>query len=243
VINAKKRDFRAYGIDLRFEEDALYALAERACGHNTGARGLVSAVESVLMKFEKKLPSTSIKRLLVTRVLVDDPAGSLQALLEQGESSDDRKRYRRAILKEKKELREHIVRQKNSFPREQRELLKGARLSLLIDRVVMKGSEVNAVLEKIHSLSEEVRQYEELFFEECGIKILFEDRAVDSLVKRSLEEGTAVEELLSALLKNYQHGLTLIQEKNGIHRFTLSREALRDPEGYLDRLIKQSYSH
>ena len=243
VINAKKRDFRAYGIDLRFEEDALYALAERACGHNTGARGLVSAVESVLMKFEKKLPSTSIKRLLVTRALVDDPAGSLLALLEQGESCADRKRYRRAILKEKKELREHIVRQKNSFPREQRELLKGARLSLLIDRVVMKGSEVNAVLEKIHSLIEEVRQYEELFFEECGIKILFEDRAVDSLVKRSLEEGTAVEELLSALLKNYQHGLTLIQEKIGIHRFTLSREALRDPEGYLDRLIKQSYSH
>jgi hypothetical protein len=58
-----------------------------------------------------------------------------------------------------------------------------------------------------------------------------------------LEEGIAVEDLLSALLKNYQHGLTLIQEKNGIHRFTLSREALRDPEGYLDRLIKQSYSH
>lgn len=243
VVNAKKRDFRAYGIDLRFEEDALYALAEHACRHNTGARGLVSAVESVLMKFEKKLPSTSIRRLVVTKEVVDDPAGSLQALLERGESSGDRKRYRRAVLKEKKELREHIIGQKNSFPREHRELLKGARLAILIDRVVLKGSEVTAVLEEMYSRIQEVKQYEELFCEESGITIVFEDRAVDSLVKRSLEEGTPLEELLSTLLKNYRHGLTLVQERNGMHRFVLNREALRDPEGYLDRLIKQSYSH
>jgi endopeptidase Clp ATP-binding regulatory subunit ClpX len=243
VINAKKRDFRAYGIDLRFEDDALHAIAERACRHNTGARSLVSAVESVLMKFEKKLPSTAIKRLVVTRSLVDDPVGSLQTLLDRGESGSDRARYRRVVLQEKKALRDYLLGHRDAFPPEHRELLKGARLTLLIDRVVLKGAEMTAVLEEMHSLIQEVRQCEEFFLEESGIAIAFDDRAVDSLVKRALDEGAPVEMLLHTMLKNYRHGLTLVQEKNGVNRFVLGREALRDPEGYLDRLIKQSYSH
>jgi endopeptidase Clp ATP-binding regulatory subunit ClpX len=243
VINAKKRDFRAYGIDLRFEDDALHAIAERACRHNTGARSLVSAVESVLMKFEKKLPSTAIKRLVVTRSLVDDPAGFLRALLERGESVSDRARYQRVVLQEKKALRDYLLGHRDAFSPEHRELLKGARLTLLIDRVVLKGAEMTAVLEEMHALMQEVRQCEEFFLEESGIAIAFDDRAVDSLVKRSLDEGAPVEKLLRAMLKNYRHGLTLLQEKNGVNRFVLGREALRDPEGYLDRLIKQSYSH
>jgi len=40
------------------------ALAVKACEEKTGARGLVSAVEKVLLKFEKRLPSTGIKRLV-----------------------------------------------------------------------------------------------------------------------------------------------------------------------------------
>jgi len=62
VINSKKRDFMAYGIDLRFEDEALKKIAEMASGEKTGARGLISAVERVLLKFEKKLPSTDIKK-------------------------------------------------------------------------------------------------------------------------------------------------------------------------------------
>ncbi len=243
VMNAKKRDFRAYGIDLRFEDDALRAIAERASRHNTGARSLVSAVESVLMKFEKKLPSTGIKRLVVTRSLVDDPAGSLQTLLKRGESRSDRARYRRVVLQEKKALRDYLLGHRDAFPPEQRELLQGARLTLLINRVVLKGAEMTALLEEMRGLMQEVRQCEEFFLEESGIAIVFDDRAVDSLVKRSLDQGVPIETLLRAMLKNYRHGLTLIQEKNGVNRFVLSREALRDPEGYLDRLIKQSYSH
>ncbi len=73
VIQAKKREFKAYGIDLEFEDDALKILAKRAAQEDTGARGLLSAVESVLMKFEKRLPSVGVKRLVVTRELIQKP--------------------------------------------------------------------------------------------------------------------------------------------------------------------------
>ena len=101
VVNSKKQDFKAYGIDVRFEDDALYHIAEKAHKHNTGARGLVSEVEKVLMKFEKKLPSTSCKRLVVTSDIVKNPERELTVLLEKGETRDHRERYRSAIEHEK----------------------------------------------------------------------------------------------------------------------------------------------
>ncbi|MBT4503805.1 MAG: AAA domain-containing protein [Gemmatimonadetes bacterium] len=85
VILSKKRDFRAYGIDIEFTDEALGLLADRAFEEHTGARGLVGALEKALLNFEKKLPSVTIDRFTVTPDLVTDPDGSLQRLL--GETS------------------------------------------------------------------------------------------------------------------------------------------------------------
>jgi ATP-dependent Clp protease ATP-binding subunit ClpX len=41
-------------------------LADRAAQEKTGARGLVSVIERVLIQFEKRLPSTDIRELVVT---------------------------------------------------------------------------------------------------------------------------------------------------------------------------------
>ena len=67
IVLGKKKDFKSYGIDIQFEEEALYDLAVKAYEEKTGARGLVSAVEKVLLKFEKRLPSTDIRKFVVTR--------------------------------------------------------------------------------------------------------------------------------------------------------------------------------
>ena len=58
IITSKKRDFGAYGIDINFEDAALKLLAAQAA-EKTGARGLVSVIERVLIQFEKRLPSTA----------------------------------------------------------------------------------------------------------------------------------------------------------------------------------------
>ncbi len=71
VIQVKKREFRAYGIDLEFEDEALRILARMAAAEKTGARGLLSAVERVLIKFEKRLPSVGAKKLKVTKELIE----------------------------------------------------------------------------------------------------------------------------------------------------------------------------
>ncbi len=81
VINGKKLDFQAYGIDLEFTDEALRIMAERAYQEKTGARGLLNVFEKVLIKFEKSLPSTDIKKLVVDRELVLNPDEVLKRLI------------------------------------------------------------------------------------------------------------------------------------------------------------------
>ncbi len=81
VILGKKLDFLSYGIKLSFSPDSLKVLAERAYQEKTGARGLLSVFEELLIRFEKKLPSTDIKELHVDNNLIKEPAETLKQLL------------------------------------------------------------------------------------------------------------------------------------------------------------------
>ena len=83
VILGKKLDFRAYGININFADDALKIIAERAHHEKTGARGLLSVLEKILIKLEKSLPSTDIKELNVNKDLVDNPEKLLNKILLQ----------------------------------------------------------------------------------------------------------------------------------------------------------------
>ena len=62
---------------------------------NTGARGLVNAVESAMLPFEKKLPSTGLRQFPATSEIVDDPEGYLQELLANPGSEDQVKTFER----------------------------------------------------------------------------------------------------------------------------------------------------
>ncbi len=81
VILGKKRDFNAYDIDIQFEDEALRRIAEMAHNEHTGARGLVSVVDRALLKYEKMLPDTDIKELVITRDVIEKPATELAKLL------------------------------------------------------------------------------------------------------------------------------------------------------------------
>ena len=81
VILGKKMDFKAYGIDLEFTDEALGIIARRAFTEKTGARGLLSVFEKALIKFEKTLPSTSINKFFVDRNTLENPEKVLRDYL------------------------------------------------------------------------------------------------------------------------------------------------------------------
>ena len=96
VVLGKKLDFRAYDIDLKFSDNALRVLAERAHHEKTGARGLLTVFEKLLIKFEKMLPSTDVKELLVDDNLINDPEKYLEEILQE----DGIKRFQKDFLVE-----------------------------------------------------------------------------------------------------------------------------------------------
>jgi ATP-dependent protease Clp ATPase subunit len=81
VVLGKKLDFRAYGIELEFTDEVLKILAVRAYREKTGARGLVSVFENVLIKFEKCLPSTGVKEFIVNEEVIHGAEKVLERIL------------------------------------------------------------------------------------------------------------------------------------------------------------------
>jgi endopeptidase Clp ATP-binding regulatory subunit ClpX len=86
IIRQYEQSFAAYGIEVLFQDDGLRRIAEVAAEEQTGARGLMTVGERVFRDIKFELPSTLVKRFVVTRELVDNPPSELKKLLAEHES-------------------------------------------------------------------------------------------------------------------------------------------------------------
>ena len=89
IIRQYEQDFGAYGIEVLFQDNGLHRIAELAEDEQTGARGLMTVCERVFRPLKFELPSTPVKRFVVTKKLVDDPAGELKTLLAEHKTEED----------------------------------------------------------------------------------------------------------------------------------------------------------
>ncbi len=82
IIHQYVRSFRHYGIQLKFSDEALQLIAEKAHDQKTGARALVRVCESLLRDFKYELPELPyLTTLEVTPELIKNPKGFLQYLM------------------------------------------------------------------------------------------------------------------------------------------------------------------
>jgi ATP-dependent protease HslVU (ClpYQ) ATPase subunit len=64
-----------------FSDEGLRRIAERASNEQTGARGLMTVCERVFRDIKFELPSTPVKRFVVTEALVENPTQALKEIL------------------------------------------------------------------------------------------------------------------------------------------------------------------
>ena len=83
VLSKYIEDFQGYGIAARFTSAALREIAARASEEKTGARGLMTVLESALRRFKYELPSTAVKKLTVDARDIRNPDASLDRILEE----------------------------------------------------------------------------------------------------------------------------------------------------------------
>ncbi len=241
VIVSKKQDFRAYGIDLKFEEDALKLLASKAYQEKTGARALVSVLERALLPFEKALPSTDIDFLVVTRELVEAPQRALEKLLAEPHSSDRIRRYEAIIHHEKEMIVDRLELEQLSGWKEQDVVLNDKRKELIAHLCLKDDMSIEEAASNVLFWIQQIRSYEASFFNRCEIAITFDDAAIDKILEACRFDPASLYTQCERLTSILEYGLTLIRERTGQSEFNVPSDAVENPELFINRLIRICY--
>jgi len=243
IVIGKKRDFKSYGIDLQFEDEALHKIAEKAHRERTGARGLNSAVERVLLKFEHILPSTDMRYLVVTSAMVDNPERELRELLEHPDTPEREARFKRLLADEERNLEQSILKRETELQERYVLFFSDRRIKLITTRTVEERMDLDAVIEEILAIHHEILEFAEIFSCRNDIKISFTEEAIDRLVEKVWREGIDSGVFLQKSFQNYEHGLKLIKEKTGKRKYTIPSEGVENPENYMNELIRDTYKN
>ncbi|MEN8760345.1 MAG: AAA family ATPase, partial [Desulfobacterales bacterium] len=238
IMLGKKLDFAAYGIDIKFQADALAELARRAYDENTGARGLVSAVESALLPFEKTLPSTTITRFAATRQVIDRPHESLDELLERPGDEAFRQAFNQLAEEECQRIVEYVTANRKTFGEKYGIQLTESRIELAAKAYCRLVTDIEKVLKKIKTYYEETKTIELYFIKNHGINIVLEEEAIDHIIGQCFGAQGKPEDYYRRLTADFEHGLKLVREKTGRTRFFITREALEKPDSYIANLLR-----
>ena len=243
IILSKKQDFKAYGIDLKFEEAALDKIAEMAAKARTGARGLVGAMEKVLIAFEKHLPSTRIDKLVVTPELVDHPEAELASLTQSPNTPERVDRFDRASEKELESIRKFITTRATEFQKRSGLEISDMRVELISKIYLNRNSDVSTAFEDFIDMYRQIRLEESSLYDKLEINISFDDSAIDELIRQSIETGEETGHLTLQLAKKLEYGLKLVKDRSGTQNFVINREAVTDMEKYVNGLVTKFYRH
>lgn len=241
IVLSKRQDFKAYGIDIKFEEEALEKIAEMAAAEKTGARGLVSAMERVLIPFEKHMPSTSMNQLVVTPEVVTYPEAEL-LLLEKTYGDPERtERFKRATLKEKERVMKFISEREKEFREKSNLDLREERMDLIAEIYGRMSSDLNTVFDDFSNMYQQIKVQEVTLSSELDTTVSFDEDAIDEIIRKAVNTGQQAGALAFQLVKRLEYGLKLVKERSGIESFTITRDAVTDMEKYINGLVKRFY--
>jgi endopeptidase Clp ATP-binding regulatory subunit ClpX len=242
VILSKKLDFRAYGIDVKFDDRALRALAQLAYQEGTGARALVSVIEKVLVKLEKRLPSTDIKKLPVTEKVVKDPEGALQEIVSKANSAKWERLYEKIVQHEKDSIKKYVQAYQAVLTDRYDMVLTRSRRSLIADVYAMSTFDMNAAMEKISRDYDQIKNIQDYFSETHDLDVTLAEDAIDVVIGQMKASQTGLRNFYKKLTSDFEDGFQLIRDRTGKSNFVVTKEALEDPEQFLNDLVKEMYT-
>ncbi len=238
IILGKKLDFAAYGIDIKFDDQALRMFAADAFNQNTGARGLVSAVERVMLPFEKKLPSSGIKKLPAAYDILTNPEKSIQRLSSSTDAEALTTEFERIEREEKEYLKSYIRLNKNNLEKKYALTLTASQIDIVSTYYCNHILDIDSVIQKIKSLYDEIKKMELDFYKNQNINIVLEQDAVDMFIEQLVAGSVGIDALYKRIWENFEYGLKLVRERTGRNRFFITKKAFLNPDTYIRDLLK-----
>jgi endopeptidase Clp ATP-binding regulatory subunit ClpX len=89
ILRQYERAFRAYGIEISFDDEALRLIAEAAATEKTGARGLLTVFEKLFRDYKYHLAGSGLSQLRVSAELVREPKRVLDRLMAEGHKQEE----------------------------------------------------------------------------------------------------------------------------------------------------------
>lgn len=243
VILSKKLDFKAYGIDVKFSDGALKAIAHLAYKEGTGARSLVSVVEKVLMKLEKRLPSKGVSHVAVTEEVVDDPGKALEEMLSQDSAVRAKwaEAYAAVCKGEKAAIRQYVTDNEAMLTQGAEGGLSESRRELISEIYGAGISDIDGVMARIESRSEQLKEIQAYFCRSQGLNVRIDEEAMDGLILDMETDRLTPGDFYKRLTGDFQYAFKLVRDSTGQKDFVITRAALEDHEAFLNDLVKRSY--
>ena len=241
IILGKKLDFAAYGIEIKFEDEVLRMLAQQAFTENTGARGLVSAVEKTLLEFEKQLPSTSIKKFPAITGIVKSPESSIKELTASKNDDQTRERFDKLAREEQQEVKQYLQSNKKHLADKYNFTMTPARMDIVALFYSKNIMDIESAVKHIKSNYDAIKKLELHFFKNHDMHIVLEEDAIDFIMQKLIESPVSLDDVYQKVNADFELGLKLVREKTGRNRFYITREALLNPEAYVRQLIQSDF--
>ncbi len=241
IILGKKLDFAAYGIQVKFEDAALKEFAKMAFQENTGARGLVSAVEEALLIFENKLPSTDIQKFPATLSMIKNPKAGLERFLESKKDKKWDEMFDRIFEEEKEAIKTYFQKNREHLGRKYKLTLSGQRIDIAAEYYCRNIVDIDNTLKRVKLHYDDVKKLELYFFNKQDINIVLEEDAIDYIIEQIVSGIMDFEKFSNKISNDFEYGLKLVKEKTGRNRFFITKEALVAPDSYIANLLKDRY--
>jgi ATP-dependent Clp protease ATP-binding subunit ClpX len=238
IIIGKKLDFDAYDIDVKFDDQALRLLARDASAENTGARGLVSAVERALLPYETRLPSTDLRQFPVTPDVIQSPHASLGNMLAEGSAASIQQDFMRLADQEKQSIKHYIQSNRRILSDKYSLSLTPSRLEVLAQFYVNHILDIGQVFQQIKTCYDDIKKIELEFYKRNDINVVLEEDAIDFIMEQIVNNTVTLDAIAQQLNANFELGLKLVMEKTGQNRFFINRDALVNPESFIGGLIR-----
>ncbi|MBW1869249.1 MAG: AAA family ATPase, partial [Deltaproteobacteria bacterium] len=216
-------------------------MAEMAAEEKTGARGLVSAMEKVLIPFEKKLPSTNIKKLLVTKNVVEEPEAELNLLLDDPDDPERLERFERGGEKELADIKRYLIERAEDFSKKSGLDIYDRRMDLIADLYLINITDIDTAIEDFSAMYDQTRLEEASLMEKLEVKVSFDESAVDEIIDQAIKTGQQPGPLIYQLAKRLEYGLRLVKDRSGVESFSINAEAVISMEDFINNLIKDIY--
>ena len=242
VVVGKKLDFLAYGIRIQFSDEALLEIAQKAVHEQTGARGLVSCMEKIMLPFEKKLPSTDIRFLAVTRELVTNPGQELTRMLADKEHlALHEDQYHRLYQEEHARIKELIAQKRGKYLAEHDVVPTPERLGIMAKQCQDEVLDIHDVCEIFIDYVEHIKKCEKNISAKCGIRVTFSEEAIDRILARQPLNQDGIKTLCDTLGTAFEYGLGLLEQKKGVDHIVIPGAGIDRPEQYITDLVRDFF--